>query len=120
MLCADLRVAFDYLVIDSPPVIRFSDARFLSQLADEVVLVGRYGVTTRRALQRSAELLREADAPIAGVVLNAIDLSSPDYHYFTYGYSKGVDRRDDGQSTPPSFPFSPNTSAATKTKGAHA
>jgi polysaccharide biosynthesis transport protein len=120
-LCRELRAEFNYVVIDSPPVIRFSDARFLSQFADEVVLVGRYGVTTRRALQRSVELLREIDAPVAGVVLNAIDLSSPDYHYFTYGYSKGIDKRADERSDrPPSSPFSSGGNTQTKSKSAHA
>jgi capsular exopolysaccharide synthesis family protein len=120
-LCAELRKVFDYVVIDSPPVIRFSDARFLSHLADEVVLVGRYGVSTRRAMQRSVELLREVDAPIAGVVLNAIDLSSPDYHYFTYGYSKGIDRQADERSElPPSPPFGSSDAQQEKSKSAHA
>jgi capsular exopolysaccharide synthesis family protein len=89
-----LKKKFHYVVIDSPPVIRFSDARFLSSLADEVVLVGRYGVTTRRAMQRTAELLKEMHASVAGVVLNGINFSSPDYHYYTYGYSKWNKRRE--------------------------
>jgi succinoglycan biosynthesis transport protein ExoP len=87
-LLETLKESFDYIVIDSPPVIRFSDARFLSSLADEVVIVGRYGVTTRRALQRTVELLREVNAPVAGIVLNGVDLSSPDYNYYTYGYRR--------------------------------
>jgi capsular exopolysaccharide synthesis family protein len=88
-----LKEQFDYVVIDSAPVIRFSDARFLSSLADKVVLVARYGVTTRRAMRRTIELLREMNAPIAGVVLNGIDLTSPDYHYYTYGYSSWKPKR---------------------------
>jgi Mrp family chromosome partitioning ATPase len=87
-----LRQHFDYVVIDSPPVIHFSDSRFLSSLADTVVLVARYGVTTRRAMQRSVELLNEVQASVAGVVLNGIDLSSPDYNYYTYGYRRGSGR----------------------------
>ena len=93
-----LKKFFDYVVIDSPPVIRFSDARFLSSLADEVVLVGRCGVTTRRAMQRTAELLNEVHASVAGVVLNGIDFSSPDYNYYAYGYSKWWGKRTEGSS----------------------
>jgi capsular exopolysaccharide synthesis family protein len=88
-----LKWDFTFVVIDSPPVIRFSDARFLSSLADEVVVVGRYGMTTRRAIQRTAEILGEMRASVAGVVLNGIDLSSPDYEYYTYGYSHGKNKR---------------------------
>jgi len=105
-----MRAQFDYVVIDSPPVIRFCDARFLSSLADKVVLVGRHGVTTRRAMQRAIELLKDAHASIAGVVLNEVDLSSPDYHYYSYGYSSWKPKRPangrvapktDGDNKPP-------------------
>jgi capsular exopolysaccharide synthesis family protein len=85
-LLATLRTEFDFLVIDSPPAIPFSDARVLSLLADGVVLVGRYGLTTRRALARCAECLRAVGAPILGVVINGIDFSSPDYRYYNFGY----------------------------------
>ena len=88
-----LREKFDYVVIDSPPVIPFSDARVLSSLADVVVLVGRYGVTTQRAMTRCIGLLDEVRAPVLGFVLNDIDLNSPDYHYYTYGFSKKMRRK---------------------------
>lgn len=82
-----LRSRFDYVVIDSPPAIPFSDARVLAQFADEVILVGKYGLTTRRALIRCAQRLQEVGASIAGVVINGMDFSSPDYVYYNYGYS---------------------------------
>jgi polysaccharide biosynthesis transport protein len=89
-----LRSEFTFVVIDSPPVIRFSDARFLSSVSDEVIIVGRYGLTTRRAIQRTAEILNEMRASVAGVVLNGIDFSSPDYEYYTYGYTSAKNKRE--------------------------
>jgi capsular exopolysaccharide synthesis family protein len=83
-----LRDKFEYVVIDSPPVIPYSDARVLSTLADAVVLVGRYGFTTRRAITRCAQILAEVGAPVMGFLLNDIDLESADYHYYNYGFSR--------------------------------
>lgn len=83
-----LRQRFRFVVIDSAPILPFVDGRALSTLADAVVLVGRAGVTTRQAMRRSVELISEVHgAPILQVVLNAADLSSPDYKYYDYGYS---------------------------------
>lgn len=82
-----LRADFDFVVVDSPPAIPFSDARVLSMLVDGVVLVARYGLTTRRALARSAECLRAVNAPIFGALINGMDFASSDYRYYNFGYS---------------------------------
>jgi polysaccharide biosynthesis transport protein len=119
-LCEELRTTFAFIVIDTPPVIRFSDARFLAGLSDDVVLVGRCGVTTRRAIQRSTELLHEVHAPLSGVVLNGIDLSSPDYHYFTYGYSRASAIRGEDYSPKQPIPVRNNDDQHPNAKGAHA
>ena len=68
----DLRERFQFVVIDSAPILPFVDGRALSTLADAVILVGRSGITTRQAMRRSVELLSEIHgAPILQVVLNA-------------------------------------------------
>jgi Mrp family chromosome partitioning ATPase len=115
-----LRDRFECVVIDSPPVIHFSDARVLSSLADVVVLVARYGLTTRRSITRCVQILDEVRAPIAGVVLNDIDLASADYHYYNYGYSKR--NTDDHYLRYGQTPVVPTTisSHTEKSKGAHA
>lgn len=89
-----LRRQFEFVVIDSPPVIPFPDARILSSLADGVILVSRCGLTTRRAILRSAELLGEVHAPLLGVIINGVNLNSPDYRYYTYGFGNGAQRDD--------------------------
>jgi succinoglycan biosynthesis transport protein ExoP len=81
-LVSALREQFQFVVIDSPPVIPFSDARVMSSLADAVILVSRSGVTTRRAMIRCTELLGETHAPVLGVIINDIDLNSADYTYY--------------------------------------
>ncbi len=84
----DLRERFQFVVIDSAPILPFVDGRALSTLADAVILVGRSGITTRQAMRRSVELLSEIHgAPILQVVLNAAQQNSIDYKHYGYGYT---------------------------------
>jgi polysaccharide biosynthesis transport protein len=79
-----VRQRFRYVVIDSSPLIPFADARMMATLTDGVVLVGRWGSTTREALIRSFEILKEVHAPVLGIVFNGID---EDFRYSKYyGY----------------------------------
>ena len=84
----ELRRRFQFVVVDSAPVVPFVDGRALSTLVDAVILVGRSGITTRQAMRRSVELIREIHgAPILQVVLNAADQSATDYKNYGYGYT---------------------------------
>ena len=65
-----LRERFDFVVIDSPPILPYADGLALSTLVDGVILVGRAGQTPRGAITRSMELLGVMkSAPILTVVL---------------------------------------------------
>jgi polysaccharide biosynthesis transport protein len=77
-----LREQYDHIVIDTPPSLSVTDAVVLSPRADAVVLVIRSGQTTKQALRRSRDILLQVNAKIVGVLLNAVDLSSPDYYYY--------------------------------------
>jgi exopolysaccharide transport family protein len=77
-----LRGQYDHIVIDTPPTLSVTDAVVLSPRADAVVLVIRSAQTTKQALRRSREVLMQVNAKVAGVLLNAVDLSSPDYYYY--------------------------------------
>ena len=117
----DLRDQFQHVVIDSPPMLAFSDSRTLAALSDAVILVCRCGRTTRRAITRSAEILAAAQAPLLGVVLNDMDLSSADFHYFNYGYSWSMTGRKYEQAYKPFVPpVEPENKEPEKSKGAHA
>jgi polysaccharide biosynthesis transport protein len=86
-LLSVLRRQFEFVLVDSPPILPYADGRALSPLMDGVILVGRAGFTNREALARSMELLTEVhSAPVLEVVLNGADFVSPDYRYYGYGY----------------------------------
>ncbi len=70
-----LKNRFDYIVIDSPPVIPFAEARWLSAHADGIVVVARASTTTRRALGWTMNILGDVQPQILGVVLNGVDIA---------------------------------------------
>jgi len=68
-----------YVVIDSPPLVPFADGRVLSSVVDGVILVVRYASTSRQAIARCTQMLNIVRAPVLGVVLNDVDLTSVDF-----------------------------------------
>lgn len=81
-LLNQLQQQYDHIVIDTPPTLSVTDAVVLSPKADAIVLVIRAGQTTKQALRRSRDLLFQVNARVAGVLLNAVDLRSPEYYYY--------------------------------------
>ena len=77
-----LREQYDHVVIDTPPSLSVTDAVVLSPRADAVILVIRSGQTSKHALRRSRDILFQVNAKLVGVLLNAVDLTSPDYYYY--------------------------------------
>jgi polysaccharide biosynthesis transport protein len=66
------RAAFDYVLVDAPPLLRFADATMIGKHVDGVILVVEAEVTERRALVRARAQLTHAGVPVIGVVLNNV------------------------------------------------
>jgi len=81
--CGEL---YNYIVIDSPPILSVTDGVILARQADAVVLVVRHGKSSKHVVRRARDLLLRSGAAITGIVLNAVDLNSPEYYGY-YGYS---------------------------------
>jgi len=76
---------FDYVLLDTPPILAVPEALQLARDVQSILLVVQSGYTTRPALQMAAEQLARIEAPVLGVVLNRVDLTSK-YSYYTYYY----------------------------------
>jgi succinoglycan biosynthesis transport protein ExoP len=111
---AELREQYDHIVVDTPPTLSVTDAVVMSTRADAVVLVIRSGQTTKQALRRARDILMQVNAKVSGVLLNAVDLSSPDYYYYyeyqgKYGHR--YYREDDLTALEESVPKATSSSA---------
>lgn len=88
---------FDYIFIDSPPILLVTDAQLLSSHVDGYVMVLRSKKTTKRILQRCISVMRGSKASALGIVVNAMDARSATYSgYGYYGTGSGyyVDEKE--------------------------
>ena len=81
----ELKKRFHMIVFDSPPTLVVTDGAILGSRVDGVLLVTDSGQTHRRAVERSAEQLRRAQANLLGAVLNRASVRDSGYGY-GYGY----------------------------------
>jgi succinoglycan biosynthesis transport protein ExoP len=78
---------FDYIIIDSPPLLKVTDPVILSTMVDGVILVVQSGKSTRDVLRRARQELSLAGAKIFGVVLNNVDTPQGEYYEYYGNYS---------------------------------
>lgn len=76
--------AYDFVLLDSPPIQSVTDSLTLSRLVDGTVLVVRSGKTTYDTLDNGMKKMREVNAHLLGFVLNGFKKSSGDSGYYGY------------------------------------
>jgi capsular exopolysaccharide synthesis family protein len=84
-LLDSVKEMFEMILIDAPPAIAVTDPIILAGKCDGVIVVVRAGLTKQKALLETKELLKKAEAPVLGTVLN--DSSSGGGYYYR-GYRK--------------------------------
>lgn len=82
---------YNFILIDTPPVLGIADPLVVSQRTDGVILVVKSGQTPKEAAQEARRLLAGVNAKILGAVLNSIDQASfrysNYYNYYRYYYT---------------------------------
>lgn len=83
-LIAEFREAYDFVLIDTPPVLAVTDASVLGRLSDAAILIIRYGAAQRHVVQRCIDVLDRSGTHLLGVAVNAVDFQAPEYSEY-YG-----------------------------------
>jgi Mrp family chromosome partitioning ATPase len=99
-LLTELRARFDLVVLDSAPILPIADSIMLASKADAVVMVVRWRKTSEHAVRAASRMLPHRRTPVAGVVLNQIDLRKQAkfgagdpasyYHQYKSYYARGL------------------------------
>lgn len=84
-LLQGLAKKFDYIILDTPPIMSVTDSQVLSRLVAGVVMVTRAGKTNYEILGRGLKMLQSIHAPLLGIVINGMsEKVSGDYYYRGY------------------------------------
>jgi capsular exopolysaccharide synthesis family protein len=83
-LIANLKVDYDWIVIDSPPVMAVTDACLLAHDATGVLFVIGSEMTDRKTATVALDQLEAANARFVGAVLNRVNLDRHSYYYSHY------------------------------------
>ena len=75
---------YDYIIIDSSPVLAADDTTSLAPKIDATLLVVRLSHTSARLTKKALELLYSRQVNVPGIILNYVDTSLPEYYYYQY------------------------------------
>ncbi len=84
-----LKQHFDIIIFDGAPCNGVTDSIIMSTLVDEVLIVTKNGNTSKNALDATRDMLTKVNAPIAGVVMNAVDKKVAKYYGYYGSYGAG-------------------------------
>jgi capsular exopolysaccharide synthesis family protein len=83
-LFQEWRQQYDYVLVDTPPVIGITDAQCLTSKVDTFILVAAINRSTRSGISKALEVLENARANVSGLLINMIGESDSEYHYGYY------------------------------------
>jgi capsular exopolysaccharide synthesis family protein len=79
-----LRKKYDFIVLDSSPILSVTDALLLSKVVDGTIMVIKAGKSTYEIVNRGVKALNDIDARVIGTVLNAVDIKKSTYYDHRY------------------------------------
>ena len=84
---------YDYIVIDSPPVLAASDAMIIAQYADKVLMVTRYDQSIEGQVAYAVKQMNKANIQVDGIILNDVQQGLISKYNYYYSYAYGNNKR---------------------------
>jgi capsular exopolysaccharide synthesis family protein len=75
---------FDYVIVDTAPVMAADDVASLSPNVEGVVFVIRAACTSARVARAALDVLYQREVEVLGLVFNAVESNASDYYYYRY------------------------------------
>ena len=99
----EIYLHYDYIIIDSSPVLAADDTTSLAPKIDATLFVIRLSYTSARLTKKALELLYNRQVNVPGVILNYVDTSLPEYYYYQYSeyYNAPADEERQHQAMAP-------------------
>ncbi len=96
-LLAQARADYDFVIIDTPPVLAVTDASVMGRLVDAAILIVRYDSAQKQVVRRCIDLLDRSGTHLLGGAVNAVDFTAPEYaDYYGRKYYEYYGERKDG------------------------
>jgi polysaccharide biosynthesis transport protein len=93
-LIRTLKAQYDFIIIDSPPLLNVSDAHLISKEVEQTILVARSGVSSYEGVSRAHKMLTSIHSSMLGIIVNAVDVKKEKYYYSKYYGSYGYYKND--------------------------
>jgi len=85
-LLDELRSQFDYVIVDSAPILAVTDGAILATVADGALIMSKYGETKREQLVHAVGTLKDVGATLLGAVLTLVPVRGKGTYSYNYGY----------------------------------
>jgi len=83
-LIKELSAYYDYIFLDTPPIILVSDPLTISTYSDAVVLTIAYSETEKEVAKKTIDSLKRVNANIIGIILNKVPVTNQNKYYYNY------------------------------------
>ena len=83
-LINELSVYYDYIFLDTPPIILVSDPLTIATYSDAVILTIAYSETEKEVAKKTVDSLKRVNANIIGTILNKIPITNQNKYYYNY------------------------------------